>query len=74
MIDPKKPVPLFRTHAVGSVVGAAVSAVCDAGYLNEGVQVAELEAFLAKRLNAPRGEATLLNSCTSALERSKVGG
>lgn len=59
-------VPLFKAHVVGSEVGRAVQAVCDSGYLNEGVQVAELERGLLMRLGLQRG--VLVNSCTSALE------
>lgn len=63
-------VPLFKAHAPGSAIGPAVTEVCESGYLNEGAQVAELEKALSARLGAPGGRATLLNSCTSALELS----
>lgn len=66
--DLKRTIPLFHSHAVGTEVGRAIAEVCESGYLNEGVQVAKLEEFLARYLDAPRHNATLLNSCTSALE------
>jgi dTDP-4-amino-4,6-dideoxygalactose transaminase len=62
----RDPLPLFKAFAPGSVIGPAVAEVCDSGFLNEGVQVTELQRALSARMGTER--LTLLNSCTAAIE------
>ena len=58
-------IPLFKIAVNKEAALAGLSAVFDSGFINEGIQVAELTRVLSEKLSSDK--LVLMNSCTSAL-------